>query len=174
MGKKFVLQNDFFAKRIIEHLIDTGKPLTLRSNAFNKEVQLAKGSMLEELNTEKPHTPGMLNLKCLDNDSIKVICPENALHEVSLFQAEILVAVSPVQDRLLVLEERSWIREAAMIMVGSNVYVDVGENKPPALGLVKYCGYVPEIGKGIMFGVELTVRILQFLHYYLAIWFYNT
>ncbi|GIX76680.1 CAP-Gly domain-containing protein [Caerostris darwini] len=151
--RKFLLLEECYGKKIT----DDNRPNSLfNKSALETEVQLVPGSILQEIKSE-PGSPSMC-VQSLDHDNVYMLCNNNDVHELSPFEAEVLVPVSPVRDRLRVLSDDQWLKEAEMIVEGSNVNVDLGADLDPVEGIVRYCGVVPELGKGIIFGIELLVH----------------
>lgn len=151
--RKFLLLEECYGKKIT----DDNRPNTLLyKSALETEVQLVPGSIVQEIEAEPPGSPSIC-VQSLDHDNVYMLCSNNDVHELSPFEAEVLVPVSPVRDRLKVLSDEHWLKEAEMIVEGSNVNVDLGADLDPVEGVVRYCGMVPELGKGIMFGIELLV-----------------
>ncbi|GFY72565.1 CAP-Gly domain-containing protein [Trichonephila inaurata madagascariensis] len=151
--RKFLLLEECYGKKIT----DDNRPNSLfNKSALETEVQLVPGSILQEIKSE-PGSPSMC-VQSLDHDNVYMLCNNSDVHELSPFEAEVLVPVSPVRDRLRVLSDEQWLKEAEMIVEGSNVNVDLGADLDPVEGIVRYCGVVPELGKGIVFGIELLVH----------------
>ncbi|XP_021004113.1 ubiquitin carboxyl-terminal hydrolase CYLD isoform X2 [Parasteatoda tepidariorum] len=151
--RKFLLIEECYGKK----LTDDNRPnLLFNKLALETEVQLVPGSILQEIKSE----PGSSSIcvQSLDHDNVYMLCNDSDVHELTPFEAEILVPVSPVRDRLRVLGDEQWLKEAAMIVEGSNVNVDLGADLDPVEGIVRFCGNVPELGKGILYGVELLVH----------------
>ncbi|XP_055933265.1 ubiquitin carboxyl-terminal hydrolase CYLD-like isoform X3 [Argiope bruennichi] len=151
--RKFLLLEECYGKKIT----DDNRPTSLfNKSALETEVQLVPGSILQEVKSE-PGSPSLC-VQSLDHDNVYMLCNNTDVHELSPFEAEVLVPVSPVRDRLRVLSDDDWLKEAEMIVEGSNVNVDLGADLDPVEGIVRYCGVVPELGKGIVFGIELLVH----------------
>lgn len=161
MVKKFVLRCDWFAKKLKELSNNDRYTSSRDTPALQNEVQLVKGTMVEEMRGKhgslNPPYNGMLNVKSLDHDDLYVTCPECVLVEVELFHAELLLAITPFRERWNVLEDKQWLKEASLLIVGALVNVRIKEDKDPAHGVIRFVGLVPEMGngKGFMFGVEL-------------------
>ncbi|KFM63133.1 hypothetical protein X975_27048, partial [Stegodyphus mimosarum] len=149
--RKFLLLEECYGKKIL----DDNRPNPLyNKNTLETEVQLVPGSLLQEIKSDQGSS---VCVQSLDHDNVYMLCNNSDVHELTPFEAEVLVPVSPVRDRLHVLSDEQWLKEAAMIVEGSNVNVDLGADLDPVEGIVRYCGIVPELGKGIFYGIELLV-----------------
>lgn len=166
--RKFLLLEECYGKKITD---DNRLNPVFNKSTLETEVQLVPGSLLQEVKSDQ--SSSSLCVQSLDHDNVYMLCNNTDVHELSSFEAEVLVPVSPVRDRLRVLCDDNWLKEAAMIVEGSNVNVDLGADLDPVEGIVRYCGAVPELGKGIFYGIELLVRdfslfFCQFFKLYLV------
>ncbi|XP_067128573.1 ubiquitin carboxyl-terminal hydrolase CYLD isoform X2 [Centruroides vittatus] len=150
--RRFILRADCFGKKIGNDFHTNSS----RPSPIETEVQLPTGCILQEIRNDIAiKNKSALCLRSLDHDSVYLVCCGSEIEELTPFEADLLLSIIPFRERLKVFADNSALEQATLITEGSKVDVYLNDNLESVEGIVCYCGPVPELGKGIMFGVEL-------------------
>ena len=140
------------------------KYLSSFSRSEKKFVSLHKGEILTEVcEKDQPKEQTIIKLRPVERPSLKVECTMSDVQRIDKEEANLLLPLCSLSERLRVSQERNRLRDGKKMGIKSNVYVTVPvktiKNQFP--GVVMYKGPLPG-HHGTMFGVELLLVRLKY------------
>ena len=122
-----------------------------------------RGDLLEALpEAEQPEDLNKIALVGIDRKSLRLECTLECLTRLSDEDANLLLAISSLEERYQTFVDRIRLDFGRKILPGCRVYVTVKGISRKLPGVVWYKGELPS-NNGTMFGVELIVSIPAFL-----------
>ena len=132
----------------------------LSSYVYGNQPPIAlRGELFEALPVdEQPvHLEGMISLRGLKQQYLRVECSKHDLQGISDVEAQILLAVQSYSERCRMLDERkTLLGRGVTVDEGSKLFVRVDGLNKDVPAILHYKGALPPYD-GIMFGIEITV-----------------
>ena len=160
---KYILLKDRVGQTVDRNLFALG--LATKSTP----TQVMRGDLLEALpEAEQPLDSTKIALVGIDRKSLRLECTMEYLTRLSDEDANLLLAISSLEERYQTFMDRIRLDFGRKIVLGCKVYVSVKGISRKLPGVVWYKGELPS-NNGTMFGVELIVSIPAFSYMYLLI-----
>ena len=155
--RKFILLHDRVGQTVDKSfLFSLGLPMKPTPTIIRR------GELLETLpEAEQPQDSTKIALVGIDHMSLRLECTMEFLTRLSDEDANLLLAISSLEERYQTFMDRIHLDFGRKIVSGCKVYVSakgISRNLP---GIVWYKGELPS-NNGIMFGVELIVSMPAF------------
>ena len=153
---KFILLHDRVGQTIERNVFSLG------FSTKSTPAQVLRGDLLEALpEAEQPEDSTKIALVGIDRKSLRLECTLECLTRLSDEDANLLLAISSLEERYQTLMDSFRLDFGRKIFVGCRVYVTVKGISRKLPGVVWYKGELPS-NNGTMFGVELIVSIPAF------------
>jgi len=151
---KYILLQDRVGQTVERNVFSVG----LSTNST--PTQVLRGALLEALpKAEQPYNLTSIALVGIDRKSLRLDCTLECLTRLSDEDANLLLAISSLEERYQTFMDRIRLDFGRKILPGGKVSVKGFSKKLP--GVVWYKGDLPS-NSGTMFGVELIVSIPSF------------
>ena len=153
MPEKCILLEDTVAYK----QVNKWNPLAAKSYI---EEHLLRGSLIVELNDSEAREARQwinspVNYKKFSDDSVKLYCGPECVHQLNDKQFNLLLGVKFSFDRYKMLKILPWVEK---LQVGYAIKVTVPPIPHPVRGVVQYIGPLPG-EDGTKFGIELLVSM---------------
>jgi len=155
-GTKYILLRDCVGQTVERNVFGLGLGLSTKSTP----TQVLRGALLAALpEIEQPTDSTEIALVGIDRKSLFLECTLEYLTRLSDEDANLLLAISSLEERYHTTMDRIRLDFGRKILLGHKVYVSVKGVSKKLPGIVWYKGELPS-SNGTMFGVELIVSIL--------------
>ena len=158
---KYILLQDLVGETIERNVFSLGFSTKLTP------THVLRGDLLEALpETEQPQDPTKIVLIGVERKSLRLKCTLEYLTRLSDEDANLLLAISLLEERYQTFLDRIRLDFGRKISPGGNVYVSMKDVSKKLSGVVWYKGELPSIN-GTLFGVELIVSIPSFSYQFI-------
>ena len=153
---KFILLQDRVGQTVEKSVFSLG------FSTKSTPAQVLRGDLLEALpEAEQPQDSTKIALVGIERKSLRLECTLEYLTRLSDEDANLLLAISSLEERYQTFMDRIRLDFGRKILSGCRVYVSVKGISRKVPGVVWYKGELPT-NNGTMFGVELRVSIPAF------------
>ncbi len=154
LRNKYILLQDRVGQTVERNMLVLG--LSTKSSP----TQVLRGDLLEALpEHDQPEDSTKIALVGIDRKSLRLECSTEYLTRLSDEDANLLLAISSLEERYQTFMDRIRLDFGRKILPGCKVYVTVKGFSKKLSGVVWYKGQLPS-NSGTMFGVELIVSKL--------------